>query len=65
VRETTLQTSRSVKKEGGGGTADTTVEIHLQPVEKAVVRQAVPLKPMEVHDGVNLHLQPLEDPTLV
>jgi len=30
---------------------------------KSIVRQAVPLKPMEVHGGADLHLQPMEDPT--
>ena len=28
-----------------------------------MVRQAVPLQPMEVHGGANIHLQPVEDPT--
>ncbi|GAB0187181.1 AN1-type zinc finger protein 5-like [Grus japonensis] len=31
---------------------------------KTMVRQAVPLQPMEVHGGADIHLQPLEDPTL-
>ena len=39
-------------------------EIPLQPVGKTMVRQAVPLQPMEVHSGADLHLQPREDPTL-
>ena len=30
---------------------------------KTMVRQAVPLQPMEVHGGADIHLQPLEDPT--
>jgi len=64
VRETTLQTPRSVKKEG---------EEVLQALEwrffslklimKTMVRQAVPLQPMEVHSGADLHLQLMEDPT--
>jgi len=29
-----------------------------------MVRQAVPLEPMEVHGGADLHLQPMEDTTL-
>ncbi|KAK4826411.1 hypothetical protein QYF61_008944 [Mycteria americana] len=29
-----------------------------------MVRQAVPLQPMEVHSGADIHLQPMEDPTL-
>ncbi|PKU47097.1 hypothetical protein llap_2592 [Limosa lapponica baueri] len=28
-----------------------------------MVRQAVPLLPMEVHGGAEIHLQPVEDPT--
>ena len=39
-------------------------QIPLQPVGKTLVRQAVPLQPMEVHGGADLHLQPREDPTL-
>jgi len=33
-------------------------------MEKTMVRQAVPLQPMEVHRGEDLHLQPEEDPTI-
>jgi len=29
---------------------------------KAIVRQAVPLQPMEVHGGADTHLQPVESP---
>ena len=29
---------------------------------KTMVRQAVPLQPMEVNDGADIHLQPVEDP---
>ncbi|KAK4809954.1 hypothetical protein QYF61_002911 [Mycteria americana] len=39
-----------------------------QPVVKTMVetmvRQAVPLQPMEVNGGTDIHLQPMEDPTL-
>jgi len=38
-------------------------DVPLQPLEQTVVRQAVPLQPMEVHGGADLHLQPGEDPT--
>ena len=38
-------------------------EIPLQPLVKTMVRQAVPLQPMEVHGGADIHLQPVEDPT--
>ncbi|KAK4806783.1 hypothetical protein QYF61_005579 [Mycteria americana] len=33
------------------------------PVVKTMVRQAVPLQPMEVHGGADIHLQLVEDPT--
>ena len=47
--------------EGAGGGAG--AEIPLQPMGKTTVRQAVPLQPMEVHGGADIHLQPVEDPT--
>ena len=64
MRETTPQTPRSVKKEGEEVLqAPEQREIPLQPVVKTMVRQAVPLQPMEVHGGADIHLQPMEDPT--
>ncbi|GAB0185600.1 AN1-type zinc finger protein 5-like [Grus japonensis] len=33
-------------------------------MEKTMVRQAVLLQPMEVHGGADIHLQPVENPTL-
>ena len=36
---------------GGGGGPGAGAEIPLQPVGKTMVRQAVPLQPMEVHGG--------------
>ncbi|GAB0183371.1 hypothetical protein GRJ2_000802400 [Grus japonensis] len=54
-----------VSEEGGGGDAPCAgPEIPLQPVEKTMVRQAVPLQTMEVYSGANIHLQPMEDITL-
>jgi len=48
-----------VSEEGGGG--DTRAEsLPLQLVMKTMVRQAVPLQPMEVHGGADIHLQPVE-----
>jgi len=32
-------------------------------MEKTMVRQAVPLQPMEVHSGADLHLQSMEETT--
>ena len=64
MRETSLQTPRSVETEGGGGAPGTGAEIPLQPTEETMVRQAVPLQPMEVHGAAGLHLQPMEDLTL-
>ena len=61
MRGTTLQTPRSVKKEGEEVLqAPEQREIPLQPVVKTMVRQAVPLQPMEVHGGADIHLQPVE-----
>ncbi|GAB0209312.1 AN1-type zinc finger protein 5-like [Grus japonensis] len=52
-----------VSEEGGGeGNPGTRAEIPLQSVEKTMVRQAVPLQPMEVNGGADIHLQPMEDP---
>ena len=48
---------------GGGGAPGTRAEIPLQPMVKTMVRQAVPLQPVEVHGGVDIPLQPTEDPT--
>ncbi|GAB0205317.1 hypothetical protein GRJ2_002997300 [Grus japonensis] len=45
-----------------GGAPGTRAEILLQPVEKTMVRQAVPLQPMEVDGEADIHLQPMEDP---
>ena len=53
-----------VSEEGGGGGAPgTRAEIPLQPLVKTMVMQVVPLQPMEVHGGADIHLQPMEDPT--
>jgi len=53
-----------VSEEGeGGGAPGARAEIHLQPVEKTMVRQAVPLQPMEGHNGGDVCLHPVEDPT--
>ncbi|GAB0206480.1 hypothetical protein GRJ2_003113600 [Grus japonensis] len=41
---------------GGGGVPGTGAEIPLQPVVKTMVRQAVPLQPMEVNGGADIHL---------
>ena len=55
MSETALQIPRSVKKEGEGGALGARAEIPLQPVGKTMVRQAVPLQPMEVHSGADIH----------
>ena len=52
-----------VSEEGGGGGAPGAgAEIPLQPVGKTMVRQVVPLHPMEVNGGADIHLQPMERP---
>ena len=47
-----------VREEGGEEVlqAPEQREIPLQPVVKTMVRQAVPLQPMEVHGGADIHL---------
>jgi len=47
---------------GGGGPPGTRAYILLQPMVKTMVRQVVPLQPMEVHSGAEIHLHPVEDP---
>ncbi|OPJ68736.1 hypothetical protein AV530_012827 [Patagioenas fasciata monilis] len=49
-------------EEGGGNAPDAGAEIPLQPVVQTMVRPVVPLQPMEVHSGAEIHLQPMEDP---
>lgn len=63
MRETSADTK--VHGEGGGeggGASGISTAVHLQPVVKTMVRQAVPLQIKEVHGGIDIHLQPLEDP---
>ncbi|PKU38090.1 hypothetical protein llap_11605 [Limosa lapponica baueri] len=48
-----------VESPSPGGTG---AEIHLHPMVKTVVRQAVPLQPMEVNSGEDIHLQLMKDP---
>ncbi|KAK4823596.1 hypothetical protein QYF61_003796 [Mycteria americana] len=56
-----LPADTKVSEEGGaGGAPGAGAEIPLQPVVKTMVRQAVPLQPMEVHGGADTHLQPME-----
>ena len=62
MRERTLQTPRSAKKEGEE-VFPLPEQIPLQPVVKTMVKQVVPLQPVEVHGGAHIHLQPVEDPT--
>jgi len=60
-RNNSADTKASEEGEGGGA-PDTGTEIFpLQPVMKTMVRQIVPLQPMEVHDGADIHLQPVKD----
>jgi len=40
---------------GGGGAPGTRAEICLQTIMKTVVKQVVPLQPMEVHSGADIH----------
>jgi len=57
LRERNNSAATKVSKEGGaGGTPGSRAEISLQPVEKTMVSQTVPLQSMEVHGGVEIHL---------
>jgi len=56
VKEITLQTPRSVKKEGGRRCSMPEQSLPLQPVMKVMVRQVVPLQSTEVHGGADIHL---------
>jgi len=52
-----------VSEEGGVGRRFRNVgaeSLPLQLMMKTMVRQAVPLQPMEVHNGADIHLQPIE-----
>ena len=60
MRETTLQTPRSVKNEGEEVLETSEQSLPLQLVLKTMARQVVPLQPMEVHSEADLHLQPVE-----
>jgi len=62
VRATTLQTPRSVKKEGEEVFQEPKQRFPLQPMVKTMVQQAVPLQPLEVHCGADIHLQSKEVP---
>ena len=63
-RNNSADTKVSEEGEGGGDAPGAGAEILLQSVGKTMVRQAVPLQPMEVHGGADIHLQPVEDPML-
>ncbi|GAB0186125.1 mitochondrial enolase superfamily member 1 [Grus japonensis] len=63
IHERNNSADTKVSEEGGGGGAPGAgAEIPLQPMEKTMVKQAVPLQPMEVNGGADIHLQPMEDP---
>ncbi|GAB0188779.1 AN1-type zinc finger protein 5-like [Grus japonensis] len=48
---------------GKGGAPGAGAEIPFQPmVRQAVPLQPIPLQPMEVNSGADIHLQPIEDP---
>jgi len=63
VRENSADTEIS-EEGGGGGAPGTGAETPLQPVVQIMVRQAVVLQPMKVCGGADIHLQPVENPTL-
>ncbi|GAB0203478.1 acid sphingomyelinase-like phosphodiesterase 3b [Grus japonensis] len=60
VCERNNSTDTRVSEGGREGAPGVGAEIPLQPVEKTMVRQTVPLQPVEVHGGADIHLQPVE-----
>ncbi|KAJ7419315.1 hypothetical protein BTVI_26020 [Pitangus sulphuratus] len=46
---------------GGGGAPGPRAEIPLQPVVKTMVKQAIPLQPMEDHGDEEIHLQTMQE----
>jgi len=60
LRETALADTKVSAEGGGGGASGTGAEIPLQPLEKIMVSQVVPLQSMDVHGGADLHRQPME-----
>jgi len=56
-RNNSADTKVSEEGRGGGGAQNVGAEtLPLQPMMKTMVRQAVPLQPMEVHGGADIHL---------
>lgn len=56
-------TDTKPKEEGIGALGSPWEEVlFLQPLEKPIVRQAVPLQPMLKQFGADFHLQPVENP---
>jgi len=63
MKETTLQTPRSVKNKLEEMLKTLEQSVPLQLVMKTMVRQAVPLQPMEVHGGADPPAAHGRDPT--
>jgi len=59
VRETTLPTPRSVKREG-----EEMLQISPAAHDEDHGEAGCPLQPMEVHGGADIHPQSMEDPRL-
>jgi len=53
---------RSVEKEGEEVLQAPEQRLPYSLWRKTMVRQTVPLQPMEVHGGADIHLQPVKDP---
>lgn len=54
--------SKDGKEEGRRDSPDAGVEIPLQPILQTTVQQVFSLKPMEDHEDVEIHMQPMENP---
>lgn len=64
MREKSVQGTKANEKGGTTGAPGARVEILLQSVVKTMVIQAVLLQTMEVKGRADIHLQPMEDPTM-
>ena len=63
--ETNSPADTKASKEGwGGGAPGTGAEISLQPVDKTMLTQVVPLQPMEGYSGADIHTAACGGPAL-
>jgi len=59
-RNNSADTKVTEERKGGGAPDARAESVPLQLMMKTMVRQVVPLQPMKVHGGADIHLQPVE-----